>query len=348
LWADIANTMAAIQEDSKSGLNKLDELNQKIQQATDRTVLLESWSAALAARKGLNDPETLDVMSRLAQHYDGIFRWDEAVKVMKLVVEKTESNLGIDAPGTIAAKNNLGGFYRRAGKWTEAEILYQQLRDRAAAKLGPNDRVTLDFEYKRVFILECNRGPSEAIPLYKQVFETQTTQFGQDDPDTLQTMFNLAFAYYRTGRHDQADLLSRDLLDRRKIRNGPQSGPVFNALSLLGMNLVAQKKYTDAEQAIRECLFLAEKNKEPEMHRFRIMNMLGLALAGQGKHAAAEKLLLDGYEGLSRFESSIPAPWKWFLVVAASNVAQFYELTGELEKARLWREKVKGTAQPIK
>jgi hypothetical protein len=102
-----------------------------------------------------------------------------------------------------------------------------------------------------------------------------------------------------------------------------------------------QQKYAEAEPLVREALSVFEKQRPNDPRRFYWVSLLGDVLLGQQKYAAAEPLLLQGYEGMKQREPTTPAGEKRRLTEAGERVVRFYEVTGQPDKARVWREKVK-------
>ncbi len=77
------------------------------------------------------------------------------------------------------------------------------------------------------------------------------------------------------------------------------------------------------------------------------MSQLGAALAGQGKHAQAEPLLTQGYEGMRTREAKIPALGKKRVAEAAARIVPFYEAWGKPDKAAEWRRRLGPADAPI-
>jgi hypothetical protein len=63
-------------------------------------------------------------------------------------------------------------------------------------------------------------------------------------------------------------------------------------------------------------------------------------LLGQHKYAAAEPLLLAGYEGMKQRATQIPAAAKFRLVEAAQRLVQLYEAWNRPEDAARWRKEL--------
>src|SRR5262249_34693339 len=105
-------------------------------------------------------------------------------------------------------------------------------------------------------------------------------------------------------------------------------------------NLLLQEQYAEAEPLVREAVAIFEKHRRDWHRRFYWVSLLGAVLFGQGKHAEAEPLLLQGYTGMKRFEAVLPASERSKLAETGERLVRFYEVTGQPEKTRAWREKV--------
>jgi hypothetical protein len=70
------------------------------------------------------------------------------------------------------------------------------------------------------------------------------------------------------------------------------------------------------------------------------MSLLGGALLGQGRHAEAGPLIVQGYEGMKARESRIPAFGKFLLHEGAERVVRLYEAWGKPEEATAWKAKL--------
>src|SRR5262249_2428156 len=133
---------------------------------------------------------------------------------------------------------------------------------------------------------------------------------GPDHPHTVTCISNLAYAYQETGKFGLAEPLLRDLLERRRKIDGPKSASTASELAVLGLNLLKQNKYAEADPLLRECLAIRKEKLPDDWLRFNALSLLGGALLGQQKYAEAEPLLLQGYEGMRQRKARIPAGGK--------------------------------------
>src|SRR5205823_12458096 len=103
-------------------------------------------------------------------------------------------------------------------------------------------------------------------------------------PETLNTMGNFARAYDEDKQFDKAELLRRELLPLQKRKSGEDSPAYAGALASLGLNLLHQEKWTDAEPLLRECLAIREKTQPEVWSTFNTKSLLGGSLLGQKKY----------------------------------------------------------------
>jgi hypothetical protein len=136
-----------------------------------------------------------------------------------------------------------------------------------------------------------------------------------------------------------ANFLQEQLTELRNL--SPKDGPqLAGILAQMGLGLLEQKNWADAEPLLRECLAI-RANKEPEDWRtFNTQLMLGGALLGQKRYAEAEPLLLAGYQGMKQREKAIPLLALVRIPEALGRVVQLYEATGNPDEAARWREEL--------
>ena len=125
----------------------------------------------------------------------------------------------------------------------------------------------------------------------------------------------------------------------RAIRKAlPRDSPqLADQLAPLGLVLLEQQQWAEAEPLLRECLTIREKTQPDAWLTFNTQSLLGGALVGQKKYAEAEPLLLKGYEGMVQREKTIPPASKVWLPRAAERLVQLYEATGKKDEAARWR-----------
>ena len=152
----------------------------------------------------------------------------------------------------------------------------------------------------------------------------------------------LADAYTQAGENAKlADLLREQLPEARKElpKDSPQ---LAGMLAQIGLSLLQQKKWTEAEPLLRESLAIREQKEPDDWRTFNTKSLLGGALLGQKKYAEAEPLLLAGYEGMKQREKTIPPQGRVRLPEALDRLIDYYTATNKPEEVRRWRaERVK-------
>jgi hypothetical protein len=111
-------------------------------------------------------------------------------------------------------------------------------------------------------------------------------------------------------------------------------------MAALGLNLLKQNKFAEAEPVVRKCLELREQNEADDWRTFNTRSMLGASLLGQKRYKEAEPLLLAGYEGMKQREARIPLSGKPRLTESLDCLVKLYDALGQPEKAAPWRKKL--------
>src|SRR5262249_22912294 len=109
-----------------------------------------------------------------------------------------------------------------------------------------------------------------------------------------------------------------------------------NAYGLLALVQIQGERFDEAEALARKAQAI---DQSPQRQPYWL-SVQGAALVGQGKYAAAEPLLLQGYQGSKKWESRHPID-KRHLAQIGGWIVRLYEATNQPEKARVWREQVR-------
>src|SRR5262249_49884664 len=97
-----------------------------------------------------------------------------------------------------------------------------------------------------------------------------------------------------------------------------------------------------AEPVLRECLAIRVKRQPEGFPTCYVRSLLGRALLGQRQHAAAEPLLLQGYEGMKRRAAEIPEQDRHrHLAEVLEPLVQLYDAwEGHGDEAARWRKEL--------
>jgi tetratricopeptide (TPR) repeat protein len=339
--------------------------------------LFEETLKIRKARLGPDHPATLVSMDNLATGYLRGGKWALALPLLEETLKLQKAKLGPGHPDTLTTMSNLATAYRDARKLDLAVPLLEKTVQRSQARLGPDHPNTLECMNNLAAAYWSQKQLDKSIPLFEETLKRVEQKFGRDHLKTLQTLANLGVnyrdagrlkealplleeayrgcrkhptqswvgralrdAYARAGENSKlASLLAEELPAARKAL--PADSPqLAGLLGQIGLGLLEQKKWAEAEPLLRECLAIREKKEPDDWRTFNTQSMLGGALRCQKKYADAEPLLLKGYEGMMKRQAKIPPPGKIRIQEALERLALLYEATGKKEVAARWRRQL--------
>jgi tetratricopeptide (TPR) repeat protein len=214
------------------------------------------------------------------------------------------------------------------------------------SKLGPDHPDTLrtlanlGINYRDAGRLD------EGIRRMEQALDRARARYGGLPPSLVFAEGQLAVAYDRAKRFDKSEPFCRNTLERARKLFGAADNRTAGAMTMLGMNLIQQRKEAEAEPILRECLAIRQKAQPDDWSTFNTRSVLGGSLLGQKKFAEAEPLILAGHEGMKAREAKIPAPAKSRLAEAAERVVRLYEEWGKTDQAAAWKAKLRMSDLP--
>lgn len=152
---------------------------------------------------------------------------------------------------------------------------------------------------RRRFLMAEGRFAS-ARSLYEQAGLT-------DEIGYIKALSSQGLLYSTMGRFTQAETVSREALEARKVKFGPNSPSVAASLNNTGVLNFRLAKYSLAEQDFENARkILVSNNLQQSMQMATVMNNEALLLEELGRLPAAEKILTDAIaivEGLQNLKS---------------------------------------------
>jgi tetratricopeptide (TPR) repeat protein/tRNA A-37 threonylcarbamoyl transferase component Bud32 len=306
----------------------------------DAIALQEATLELYKSELGSRHPDTLASRHNLAAAFLAAGRTADAIALHEATLKLYESELGRDHPDTLKSRNDLALDYLAAGRISEATALDKETLKLRESQLGPDHPDTLTSRNNLAQDYLAAGRAADAIDLDERTLKLREVKLGPDHPLTLISRNNLLVAYIDDGRWAAAESLSSDILAR--LRRAPARDTAFlaRALGSLGLSLLMQAAYPEAETVLRECLAIRETAIPDGWLRFNTMSQLGGALLGQGRHADAAPLIVGGYEGLKAREDKLPASGRIRLSQAALRVAQLYASWGKPREAAAWKARL--------
>jgi len=179
--------------------------------------------------------------------------------------------------------------------------------------------------------LYWNQGRyAEAEPLYLETLETRKRVLGDDHPDTLHSMNNLAIVYLDQGRYAEAEPLHLETLETRKRVLGDDHPNTLASMNNLANLYLNQGRYAEAEPLHLETLE-TKKRVLGDDHPDTLASMNNLAglYVSQGRYAEAEPLLLETLETRKRVNGNDHPN----TLLSMNNLASLYQRQGRYAEA---------------
>ncbi len=303
--------------------------------------LLEETLKLQKAKLGPEHPHTLGTMSHLAVAYNAAGKRDLALPLLEESLKLKKVNLGPEHPETIISMNNLAAVYWQTQQLDKSIPLFEQTLERRAAVFG-RDHLDTQMVVANLGVNFKDAGRlKEAIPLLEEAHRAAKKYLALSWVDE-----QLCDAYARAGENAKlASLLQEQLSDARKSL--PTDSPqLAGMLAQIGLGLLKQKKGSEAEPLLRECIAIREKQEPDDWRTFNTKSMLGQALMGQKKFAEAEPLLRAGYDGMKQREKMIPPQIQVRLPEAIERLVQLYDAMDRKDEAAKWRRELEQIRRP--
>jgi tetratricopeptide (TPR) repeat protein len=253
----------------------------------------------------------------------------------------------------LLAQASAGG---QAGPGTkpDPDLKVRTALDRAAAGISQkfekqplveaSIRQTMGFAYLDLGIY------SQAQKQIERAIELRRRLLGEDHPDTLSVMNDLAYLYRAEGKYAQAEPLASKVLEVRRRLLGEEHQDTLRSMNVLGLLYRSEGKTPQAEALSVHALELSRR-KFGEEHPATLfaMNNLGYVYQIEGKYTQAEALLSNVLE-IRRRVSGEEHP---YTLIATDNVATVYYRQKKYAQAEsLWaknleiRRRVLGDQHP--
>jgi eukaryotic-like serine/threonine-protein kinase len=305
----------------------------------DAIALHEATLPSRAAKLGPDHPLTLSSRNNLAISYIKANRLKEAIPLLEATLALRETKLGPDHPLTLSSRNNLAETYRIAGLTGQAIAQNEATLKGCLAQLGPGNLETLVCRNNLGLAYRDAGRLAEALGLFQSALALLEIRPGGAHPLTLECRNNLAAVYETLGRFREAEELETGTLARHRKGLKPGSPVLAPDMSALAGNLLYQRRWSEAEPLLRECLAILDKAAPDDWSRYDALSMLGESLMGEARYTDAEPALVTGYEGMIARELHVPRAQRSRLREAAERVVRLYEVWNKPKDAALWKSK---------
>jgi tetratricopeptide (TPR) repeat protein len=320
-----------------------------VNRRNDALVLIKEWLPRARAKYGLRHPKTQrGVEVAMSLYGPPTTTAAEAEAFHKELLQAQIDELGPYHCNTLETKSVLGVRYWREKRYQDSVPLFEDLLKAFRNKIGEEAPETFRTAFN-LAMNYCDAGrPLDAIALINHWLPRSRHKLNLDDPIMKFGIDAALYIFDCAKRPDMAELLLRDLAEAWKNKAGDESSKHATQLGLLALNLVNQKKPTEAEPVLRECLAIRLKIEPERWVTYSIQSMLGEALLDQQKYAEAEPMLVQGHEGLQKRESKIPNEGAFVLTKSLERLVRLYESWGKKAQAVEWQNKLNARTEAMK
>jgi tetratricopeptide (TPR) repeat protein len=289
---------------------------------------------------GVKSPATLQLMADLVHAYRQSGRLPEAVTMGEEALELRREVFGEDHPNTLASENDLAVVYGASGHSGKALPLYEHALKVKSAKLG-RDHPDTEISLHNLALSYDEEGRwADALPLCEELVQLRIARLGREDMQTFNSMVRLARLYLRTDQPTMAVPLYEDLVSAQRDVPNRDDVKFAQILATVSADLLDAQQFAAAERYLRENLAHMEAKFPDEWATFTVKVRLGASLKGQKKYAEAERLLLEGFEGLQAREGNIPAAAKAWIPQAIEALVDLYITWNKPAEAATWKTKL--------
>jgi len=311
------------------------------------TMLREQAEAARTNEVGLR--QRAEVAERIAQYEAGqlgealrkLGKLDLAEKYIRDALAMEGQLQTNNTPERAALLNNLANVLVGQEKnLPEAEKAAREalaLRKELLGSDHPDVAKSLD---RLGMALRLEGKFAEAEAAYLEALSINKKHFGVDHEEVLGPMFALAGVAQADGRIAEAEARYNETLSLARNVLGDQHPYVHSVLNISAQMLYDQGRAVEAEPLARECLANRQRRNPEEWLTFTTQNLLGGILLAQRKYEEVEPLLLSSYNGVVQQTSNAPEGGQAVLNGIIQNLIQFYDTTGQPQKASQWRSSI--------
>ncbi len=170
----------------------------------------------------------------------------------------------------------------------------------------------------------------QADALLSRALEIRRGILGDDHPDTITSITEMALNLSYLGRLDDSERYHREALDRARRTLDDDDEQLLQALNNMGLLLSNQGKFEEAEPYYREVLAGARRVfGEDHRNTLTVIHNLGLLLKQQGKYEEAAPYYHEALEGRRRILGEDHP----LTVSSMKNLAQMLKERGQLAEA---------------
>jgi tetratricopeptide (TPR) repeat protein len=291
-------------------------------------------------------------MGNLGNHFQETGRHEEAEALHRRAFETRRRVQGEKAPSTVSDMNNLANDLALMGRYEEAAPLMGRTLEIKTELYGPDHPSTINSVSNLADLDDELGRDAEAEPLHRQALEARLRVLGPRHDRTIYSKTRLAMTLAKLGRFADAERLAAEAAVAGKDSLGEGHQEVLAAHDARACALLGLRRAGEAESVLRRQLTILEAKKargeemgETDALADEMRLHLGMALAGLGRRAEAEALLIEAVPKLpSRLADTKRA--LQFLVHFYEEWERSEPNQGHATRAAEWRQRLPASAAP--
>lgn len=188
---------------------------------------------ALAGRYGPDDHDVLGVEASMAQSLFDLELWTEALAAFERLEHTYGRIYGTDTVHQIGARLWVALTLGKMGRFEDSLSIYLPAVDALEAQVG-EDSPQLAGNLMNLGSVQLQAGNrSGALRSMRRGLDIRGRVLGPDDPRTLSSLRQLAWALAEHGELDEAGIMAANLLDKVLARHGPDHEETVKARRLV-------------------------------------------------------------------------------------------------------------------
>lgn len=297
-------------------------------------------------QKRVQGPESFNTLLAMANLGHLLFDQRQYAEAEALLQQQVEIARRVEGPSSVIAllgMNLLGQVYSAEHKYQEAETMLNEVVGASVRTLGPEHSTTIQYMTALAKMYTDEKRYPEAEALYLKTLALKRKLFPPNSFRTRNSLASLITLYKSQAKFSQAEPYAVELLASRRHTLGQNDPSAMDAADDLAEIYVGERKFSAAEPLAREATEWDNKNRADVWQNYRSKTLLGASLAGQGKFAEAEPLLLEGYQGMTARKQKMGSDDLEEIDLAARWTAAMYESWGKPDEASKWRQRLRST-----
>ncbi|MBL0926830.1 MAG: tetratricopeptide repeat protein [Phycisphaerales bacterium] len=349
-------------EQTCRALNVLASVLVRTEQSAKAEPVLISAAADHTRLFGRTHPITLQTLDALGMLYQSQNRDAETATIAAEVLAARRVSPGPSDPDTVSAMVMLATAYAGLGRVEESDGLFEEAIASRARELGEDHPLTLGMRANFAWALYwtatsvegrssewVNERIERSRVINERMLEDRARVLGEDHPDTLASMNNLAIVYNKLRRFDKCDELNRRGLETSIRVLGPEHPDTIVSIANYGKFLRDQKRFEESAEYLERAVRLSRKVLPPDNQGLAFaLGWYGGALESLGRRAEAISMLTEAHGIISKLHGA-GSPIARDM---AGNLARIYRALDESEpgrghdqRATEWLAKSKAEAQ---